>query len=111
MIAVKSIMQYAQFDYQSVDFDYSILELQSPIQFDETKQPIALPKQNEVVEDGAVVVTSGWGNTQKPGESNQQLRTVEVPIVSYDACALAYYGLGSVTPRMICAGFEKGGKG
>lgn len=111
MIYVKSIMQHKQFDYRSVDFDYSILELVSPIEFDKTKQPIALPKQNEEVEDGAVVVTSGWGNTQSSSESNKQLRTVDVPVVNSNVCVQAYKGMGEVTPRMICAGFEKGGKG
>lgn len=99
IIAVKSFTQHKNFDYRSIDFDYSIIELVTPIEFDETKQPILLPKQNEEVEDGIIVVTSGWGNTQKPNESNSKLRTVEVPIVNSKACEEAYKGFGAVTPR------------
>lgn len=57
-----------------------------------------------------MVITSGWGNTLSSSESRNQLRTVQVPIVNHEACQAAYLGFGQVTERMICAGYENGGK-
>lgn len=38
------------------------------------------------------------------------MRAALVPIVNQEKCATAYKNLAPITDRMICAGFDKGGK-
>ncbi len=110
IVPVKEIFQHPKFNYRTIDFDYAILSLETEIEFSETKKPIELPKQNENFEDESMVSTSGWGNTLNWEESRSQLRTVRVPIFNQEKCEKAYKGSGEVTVRMVCAGFEEGGR-
>ncbi|KAL5279431.1 hypothetical protein ACFFRR_003820 [Megaselia abdita] len=109
MIQVAKIVQHKQFNYSSVDYDYSLLELSQEINFDDTKQAIKLPEGDEGDTDGVVVKVSGWGNTQS-SESRSWLREAEVPLVNSDLCSKKYEKYGGITPRMICAGYMEGGK-
>lgn len=49
------------------------------------------------------------GVTQNPNESTDILRKVNVPIVNQEKC-MEFYPAEKITPSMICAGFESGGK-
>lgn len=110
VIQVVKIIQHKQFDYSNIDFDYSLLELSQEIRFDDTKQPIKLPSGDEHDVDGKMVKVSGWGNTQNSSESGSWLRETQVPLVNSDVCSEKYVMFGGITPRMICAGYLKGGK-
>jgi trypsin len=111
MHKVKRIIQHPNFSFSTIDFDYSIMELEEPIEFDETKQPIKLPSQDQKFEDNRDTFTCGFGNTQNINESRNQLRYVSVPIFNQAKCSKAYEEIDAlVTSRMICAGFEKGQK-
>lgn len=55
-------------------------------------------------------MVTGWGNTQSATESRLKLRGAEVPIVNQEKCEEAYKRYGGITARMICAGFDQGGK-
>lgn len=48
------------------------------------------------------------GETQNPNESDDELRMIEIPIVSQNQCQRRYDS--RVTSRMICAGLMRGGK-
>lgn len=102
LIGVKRIVQNKKFNNRNVDYDYSLLELDEPLTFDETTQPIALPDFGEDVADGSMCLVTGWGNTQNSSESRLNLRGAEVPIVNQVKCNAAYSSYGGVTPRMIC---------
>lgn len=107
---VKKIHQHLSYNPSIIDYDYSVLELEEEIPFDDTKQPIELPEYEEALEEGIMLDVSGWGNTQNPSESNQILRRASVPKVSHEDCDRAYSSYGGITTRMLCAGFEEGGK-
>lgn len=110
LVKIKTIHQHEKFDPYTIDFDYSILELENPISFDKTKQPVMLPKQDEDVKDGTNAVVSGWGNTLNDDEDRNILRAAEVLISNQESCNEAYGSFGGVTERMICAGLDEGGK-
>lgn len=55
-------------------------------------------------------ITAGWGSTQDSSIGRNQLRGTELPIISEEKCNLAYKAHARITDRMICAGFDKGGK-
>lgn len=93
-----------------MDYDYALLLLEEPINYDETKKAIILPKQNEFIKDKASCLVSGWGNTQNSTESKKNLREALVPVYNQTKCSESYKKYGGVTSRMLCAGYEKGGK-
>lgn len=74
LLSVKRIVQNTKFNGNTIDFDFSLLELEEPIQFDATKQAIKLHNFDEVFPDNTTTLVSGWGNTQNSSESRLQLR-------------------------------------
>lgn len=106
---MKRIAQHEKFNYSTIDYDYSLIELAEPLVFNATVQPIKLPRPFEFIRDQSLCLVTGWGNTQNSNESRILLRGAEVPIFNQRKCAKAYSRY-TVTPRMICAGFDKGGK-
>lgn len=107
---VKRIVQHPQFNYGTIDYDYSLLELEEALPFSESIGSIALPKASDDARVGTLCIVSGWGNTQSISESRTNLRSAIVPIVDQQTCYDAYAGYGGITDRMLCAGFTKGGK-
>lgn len=111
VIQVKAIHQHSRYDSWEIDYDYSILELESEISFDDTMKPVELPHSSHDVQDGSMMEVSGWGATKNPEETGQILREASVPKVSQNDCTAAYAPMGmSITTRMICAGYPEGGK-
>ena len=107
---VKRIVQHKQYNAKTIDYDYSLLELEQSIEFNANTKPVALPKAEDRVNDNTTCLVTGWGNTQSSSESSRRLRGAEVPIVNQEKCNKAYKSFGGVTARMVCAGFDKGGK-
>lgn len=109
-MSVERIEQHQQFNYSNIDYDYSLLKLSKPLNFSDSINAIKLPSIFDKVRDGTLCLVTGWGNTQNSTESRNNLRGAEVPIVNQRKCSNAYARYGGVTPRMVCAGFEIGGK-
>ena len=107
---VKQIYTHKNFNLQKIDWDYSLLELTEEISYDDLKQSVELPEQDEITPDNTPCLVTGWGNTQNSTESRELLRGADVPIVNQTKCTDAYKQFGGVTERMICAGLDKGGK-
>lgn len=110
VVRVEKILQHEKFDYSKIDFDFSLLKLAAPLNFSDLIQPIALPSQDEIVEDDSLCIVTGWGNTQNSQESRDKLRAAYVPSVNQAECDAAYRNFGGITDRMICAGYKSGGK-
>lgn len=113
---VSRFIKHKNFDPKTVDWDFALLELQKSIEFNEAAQPIKMiEKQRKTVDDTIHLVT-GWGNRgESPNSaefiaSNEHLRGVEIPIVNQNKCIDTYKERRNVTPRMLCAGVEQGGK-
>ncbi|KFB42848.1 trypsin [Anopheles sinensis] len=107
VVNVANVVQHPNYDSATTDFDFALLELEGELSFSEVVQPIALPEQDEPVEDGTLTTVSGWGNTQSVSESNEVLRAANVPTVNQQECDQAY---GRITDSMLCAGYKHGGK-
>lgn len=71
---MKRSISHPDFNSLTMDYDYSLVELEKEIRFDRTKRPITLHGQNEQVADKTMTFISGWGSTQKTDESNRMLR-------------------------------------
>uniref|UniRef100_U5EGR6 trypsin n=1 Tax=Corethrella appendiculata TaxID=1370023 RepID=U5EGR6_9DIPT len=108
LFEIQNVIRHPKYNGQTIDYDFAIIELETEIQFDETKQPIELPEQDEEVVDGTLCKVSGWGDTKNGMESDIVLRAAMVPSVNQDKCNHAYDD--EITDRMICAGYTEGGK-
>lgn len=62
-------------------------------------------KKNDIID---LLLFQYIGATHNPNESNKQLRAANVPIANQEYCNTQYNGI--ITDRMICAGYEAGGK-
>ncbi|XP_019524966.3 trypsin 3A1 [Aedes albopictus] len=107
---LKRIISHPLYDPNTVDYDFSLLELREDMPFDSTRAPIPLPEQDESLAEGALCRVSGWGDTMSWTESTSMLRATDVPSIDQDRCSDAYTNFGGITPRMICAGYWEGGK-
>lgn len=109
-VKVKRIVVHEDYNPRTIDFDFSLLELTEPLTFTDKIQAIDLPTADDVIADGSNCWISGWGVTMNSSESRSKLRGAFVPIVNQEKCVDAYRSTNNVTPRMICAGYEEGGK-
>ncbi|XP_053685994.1 transmembrane protease serine 9-like [Sabethes cyaneus] len=110
VVAVKNQYPHPEYDAFNIDYDYALLELSEELELTRELQAVELPEQDEEVVDGACLQVSGWGNTQNAQESGDVLRATNVPAVNQEKCAKAYEDFGEITERMLCAGYEQGGK-
>nr|P35037.5 RecName: Full=Trypsin-3; Flags: Precursor [Anopheles gambiae] len=110
VVRVARVLEHPNYDDSTIDYDFSLMELESELTFSDVVQPVSLPDQDEAVEDGTMTIVSGWGNTQSAAESNAILRAANVPTVNQKECTIAYSSSGGITDRMLCAGYKRGGK-
>lgn len=93
------------------DFDFGLIKLQKPIEFNDKVRAITLPDyadENDAA--GTECLVAGWGRTIEGGSISTTLLGAKTPIVDHKACKKAYGQSNTVTPRMICAGYANGGK-
>lgn len=106
---VKRIVQHKEYSAKTIDYDFSLLELEEKIQSSEKVQAVSLIKKDQNVKDNTTCLVTGWGLTQST-ESNKILRGVEVPTFNQQKCNNVYSKMNGITPRMLCAGFDRGEK-
>uniref|UniRef100_A0A182M5F2 trypsin n=1 Tax=Anopheles culicifacies TaxID=139723 RepID=A0A182M5F2_9DIPT len=110
VVRVARVIDHPNYIEDTFDYDYSLLELERELTFSNVIQPVTLPEQDEAVKDGIMTTVSGWGNTQSAAESNAILRAANVPTVNQKQCNTDYQRYGGVSDRMLCAGYQEGGK-
>jgi len=91
-----------------MDYDYALVKLDKKSSY----PPIKLNNISYITEkEGVVYTVAGWGTTSENGSISNTLMKVDVPFVTKDACQKAYSEDNiEITDRMLCAGFEEGGK-
>merc|ERR1712106_221750 len=96
----------------TLDNDFVILKLDSPLELNEEVKPACLPSSAgylDVSSSEDRCFTSGWGTLSSSGSSPEICQYVRVPAITNAACNDDYGG--SITDSMICAGYPgTGGK-
>merc|ERR1711971_926408 len=96
----------------TLDNDFVILKLDSPLDFNADVHPACLPSSAAYLDVSSTeerCFTSGWGTLSYGGSTPEGLRFVRVPAITNAACNNDYGG--SITDSMICAGYPGvGGK-
>ena len=99
---VSEIIIHPQYSNNSLNNDYALLRLSSPIT---DFEPIKLVTSDDHDNEPVMSTTMGWGATSSGGSSSSVLREVDVPID--DSCG--NYSNSEITNHMVCAGFNSGG--
>jgi secreted trypsin-like serine protease len=98
--------------WDDVDNDIALIHLSQPAQLGSLIQtiPMVTPADSTLVAPGVSATVSGWGVTDNCGFFclwEDDLRVVNVPIVSNATCQQAYNDMGwTITSNMICAGSD-----
>ena len=100
---VEEIIIHPQYSGNSLNNDYALLRLDSPIT---DFEPIQLCTDTAHDEEPVMSTTMGWGATSSGGGSSNFLLEVDVPID--DGCGS--YSNSEITNNMICAGDGNGGE-
>jgi len=99
---VDDIIVHPQYSGWSLDNDYALLHLSSPVT---TFEPIQLITDNSHDDEPVMATTMGWGATSSGGWGSNVLMEVDVPID--ESCG----NIGNeVTNNMVCAGDANGGE-
>ncbi|ODM99280.1 Trypsin I-P38 [Orchesella cincta] len=103
-IEVTSYVDHPAYNPNTMDNDVSLLKLASRITMSNTISPVCLPWK--YVNDnfqGTTITASGWGTTMQGGSFSNQLREVDLPVLTTEECAA--YLPGQITQNMICTYF------
>lgn len=104
-IQVKQIIVRQGYSDNSLDNDFALLQLATPIKYDKNIGSISVASQSPA--DGTTCWISGWGALQFGGpKPNDDLRAVDLAIVNQEKCRKQYSDPDKwdVKGNMICAG-------
>merc|ERR1719384_609153 len=99
-LSLSAITDHPGYNSGTLDNDFSILTLSSPVTFSNTVKPACLPSSTSDYA-GQVAVVSGWGTFSSGGNQPTVLNDVSVTVQSNQDCNSAYGG--DITSNMICA--------
>jgi len=108
-IAPKRVIAHPKYDPNKTDYDYALVELSR----DSRYEPISLNTAEIAVPTSGTPIlatVAGWGMTKETSTVlPKKLQKVDVPLVPATVCK-KNYGSSSITARMLCGGYAKGGK-
>ncbi|HEY9828018.1 MAG TPA: serine protease [Stenomitos sp.] len=117
LIPVASQKRHPKYDDFTLDYDVAIWTLAKPVTLSKNVNVIGLPGActsltctSGLAKPGTLLRTIGWGRLTEGGITPIDLRQVDVPVVSNTKCNQPISYGGAVTKRMLCAGFDAGGK-
>ncbi|CAL4186022.1 unnamed protein product, partial [Meganyctiphanes norvegica] len=105
-INVKRVVDHPSYNSRTLDNDFSLLELTTPLNLDSVDpeiRPVCLPTaSNPSQYENVPSVVSGWGTTSAGGNQPNALRDATVTTMSNSQCSQSYGG-GAILNSMICA--------
>ncbi|MFO0734333.1 MAG: serine protease [Labilithrix sp.] len=104
---VDRAFRHERYSSSGQDNDIALIHLSTP-----STKPVAKivsSAQLSKVVAGANTTVVGWGTMSEGGNTSNDLREVDVPIISDSTCK-TYSGYSRITTNMICAGFASGGR-
>ena len=105
---VVKLFLHNQYDPQTLDYDVALLKLKNPAKLTKIVRPVCLVDEKIDFGPGTNCFVTGFGVTEQGGEVSAKLQEANVPIVAQQTCQEAYKNK-KITPRMLCAGYAKGG--
>ncbi|GLH00885.1 Serine protease lint [Gryllus bimaculatus] len=109
---VRRVVVHRGYDAATFANDLALLELETPVQFDEHVVPICLPRDNEDF-TGRVATVTGWGRLKYGGGVPSVLQEVQVPVIDNSVCQEMFLTAGhqkQILSSFLCAGYANGQK-
>jgi trypsin len=105
-VGLTSVKAHPQYNPSTLSNDVCVLTLKESVSF----APVSLD-DGSLSLDGEVLTVAGWGNTSPSGSKfPDKAQEVGVPFVSQSRCNASDSYAGRITPGMLCAGVDAGGK-
>ncbi|TKS93327.1 Atrial natriuretic peptide-converting enzyme [Collichthys lucidus] len=95
---VRSIIVHPRYNRAVVDYDISVVQLDSEIEETLFVRPVCLPELGLLPSPDSYCYITGWGHMGNRSE---------VRIISLSQCQ-SYFDMKTITPRMLCAGYDAG---
>ncbi len=110
-LKVKRVIAHPAYDRNSMDYDFALIELEKDSMYEPVEVNLTdIEKETSSTGQKIVFTTAGWGATSESSYNLPNLlQKVEVPHVSQAECQKAYPS-HKISARMVCAGYEQGGK-
>ncbi|KAL1132595.1 hypothetical protein AAG570_010547 [Ranatra chinensis] len=107
---VRRVIVHRYYDAGTFENDIALLELESPVQFDEHIVPICMPKDDDDF-TGKMATVTGWGRLKYGGGVPSVLQEVQVPVIENNVCQEMFHTAGhskTILNSFICAGYAHG---
>ncbi|TMS01056.1 hypothetical protein E3U43_016797 [Larimichthys crocea] len=102
---VRSIIVHPRYNRAVVDYDISVVQLDSEIEETLFVRPVCLPELGLLPSPDSYCYITGWGHMGN--RMPFKLQEGEVRIISLSQCQ-SYFDMKTITPRMLCAGYDAG---
>lgn len=109
---IRRIIPHEHFNLPThMNNDIALIQLQDPLTYSDNIKPISIVTPFEDVPPLAQLFVSGWGSTAVEQMATSPILHYTVIVeMNRDACTHNYFGAGTITSTMFCAG-SKSGKG
>ncbi|XP_043264946.1 serine protease filzig-like [Colletes gigas] len=107
---VRRVIVNRGYDPATFENDLALLELESPVQFDEHIVPICMPEDG-IDYTGRMATVTGWGRLKYNGGVPSMLQEVQVPIIKNSVCQEMFQSGGHsklILDSFLCAGYATG---
>ncbi|XP_073980087.1 uncharacterized protein isoform X1 [Rhodnius prolixus] len=107
---VRRVIVHRHYDAATFENDIALLELDTPVEYDQHIVPICMPEDDEDF-TGKVATVSGWGRLKYGGGVPSILQEVQVPIMENNVCQEMFHTAGhskTILQSFICAGYANG---
>ncbi|XP_072315450.1 atrial natriuretic peptide-converting enzyme [Eucyclogobius newberryi] len=103
--AVRTIVVHPRYNRAVVDYDISVVQLETEVQETAFVRPVCLPAFNQLPSPDSYCYITGWGHMGN--RMPFKLQEGAVRIISMSQCQ-SYFDSKTITPRMLCAGYDAG---
>ncbi|XP_054003076.1 serine protease filzig [Hylaeus anthracinus] len=107
---VRRVIVNRGYDPATFENDLALLELESPVQFDDHIVPICMPEDG-IDYTGRMATVTGWGRLTYNGGVPSMLQEVQVPIIKNSVCQEMFQSGGHsklILDSFLCAGYATG---
>ncbi|XP_076843745.1 transmembrane protease serine 4-like isoform X2 [Brachyhypopomus gauderio] len=108
-IPLETIVIHGHYDPVRHDYDISMLRLAWDVTPGASIHPVCLPPYQLSIKEGEELVVTGWGALRENGVLSRVLEKATVPFIGWSKCSNSSIYGSAITPRMLCAGYLKGG--
>ena len=105
VIRVKQFFQHSDYNHETMNMDFCILELEEDLTFSTSVRPACLPQDDSNDYTGAKTVVSGWGTLASGGEQPKHLQKLtELTVTANNDCGKYNEEKeNTITENMMCA--------